>query len=267
MKRPTFLRRSSTKASAAPRTGRYRVFGWILAASLFATLLLTAIGAIVVSALRAEILFTGLAIALLVLATGLVYLLFTLPKALRDLGESAYRALAAARSPGGGRDTVVTSAGSQIDYGRESRDIEILEGIGTVFSRRLTRAGITNLQELRQASEERVSAAAQVQPPVARRWKTMAELMLVQELDAQAAELLVHCGIETIDALAAETPPSLARKARIVNQSGKNRIYPGEISQSMVERWIDAARSFGRPGTVGSDEWKRRQRPAARSSV
>ena len=192
--------------------------------------------------------FYGLVLVCAILGFGLLYLLFTLPKALRGVQQpDAYRVIAPAVVEGTPEPVVTVPMKSQIDYGRESRDVEILEGIGTVFSRRLERKGIKTLQDLRAASGSQVADAAQVPLAVATRWKLMADLMLVSEVDAQAAELLIGCGVTTVRELASQNPEALARRARVVNQASRARIYPAPITIAAVETWIGAARQFSMP--------------------
>lgn len=194
----------------------------------------------------------ALVVVCALLSFGLLYVLFTIEQTFKTIRTSiltkaspsprlSWTPLAATTAP---------VAAPTIEYGRESRDVEILEGIGTVFSRRLARNGIATLDDLRNASVTTVAVAAQVGEPIAHRWKLMAELMSVRALDAQAAELLVLCGIESVEELAQETAESLVRKARLVNQSHKARIYPAELSVGTVEGWIQAAKAQAIPGKV-----------------
>lgn len=189
------------------------------------------------------------------LGFGILYLLLTIEKTFKairaKIGPDASSMMSReAPIPTG---TAPSSPTATIEYGQESRDVEILEGIGSVFSRRLARNGIATLVDLRAASVREIATAAQVGEPVAHRWKLMAQLMLVREINAQAAELLVLCGVESLEELAREAPENLVRKARHVNAAHTARVYPADVNVALVTGWIDAAKAQTLPEDLPSD--------------
>ncbi|HEX9817162.1 MAG TPA: DUF4332 domain-containing protein [Candidatus Thermoplasmatota archaeon] len=241
-------RRDSRSSSLLATRRRFRLIGVVILSILALISVLTAAFLVFVdrTTVSPELMtvFFSLVVVCALLSFGLLYLLLTIERTFKAV-RLEYTSEPAShgrieRAPVAVPPTV---PGPTIEYGVESRDAEILEGIGSVFSRRLARNGITTLEDLRKQSAPKVALAAQVGEPIAYRWKLMAQLMIVREVNAQAAELLVMCGIESIPELAQESAETLTRKARLVNQSQRARIYPAELSVSIVDGWIQAAKA------------------------
>ena len=242
-----------SEARLAATVRRYRFVGLVVLVLVMVVFLASVLLAIFGDGAadpRLTMVVYGLAVVSTLLAFAVLYLLITVPRLLEtraslDPGASFGRAVQEDTSS---PDPTLPS--TPIDYGRGSRDVEILEGIGTVFSRRLARAGVSTLDDLRRTHEKQVADAAQVQPEVARRWKFMAELMRARGIDAQAAELLVHCAVVSLDQLAQQEAVPLAQRAKNINQASHNRIYPSDLRLVTVEAWIQAAQAH----VAASDE-------------
>lgn len=136
---------------------------------------------------------------------------------------------------------------------RRSRSVEVIEGIGPVYTERLQNGGLGTLHDLRTHTADEIATAANAPLASAQQWKSMAELLLVKPIDPQAAEILLRTGVTSIDELASQRPASLQRRAVRVNSSHDVRIYPERISRSQVRAWVEAAQRFidyGRPAPV-----------------
>lgn len=116
-----------------------------------------------------------------------------------------------------------------------------LEGIGQVYSEALKKAGITDTRRLWQADAETVAEAAGASQKVARRWQAQAELMALDEVGPQYAELLVRSGITSIEELKEEDPAELLKKVERKQNDLEVRIQGNQPTQPRVRRWIDAA--------------------------
>ncbi|MES2154552.1 MAG: DUF4332 domain-containing protein [bacterium] len=192
-------------------------------------------------------------VCLLALAVGLLYVLFTIRVAMRHLREQAlilarverertdawewtYPSPTPAPAPAG------QSAPPIPNVTRYSRPVVVVEGIGPTYSRRLRRIGVTTLDDLRRADPTAVEDAVQARTPVARDWKAMADLMILDGVHAQAAELLVRAGCTSLDDLATRDPAELHRTLRRINEANAVRIHPATLHVKDVERWVNAAR-------------------------
>jgi len=193
--------------------------------------------------------FWVLGFAIVVLALGLFYLLFTLRGTMRLVRDQATE-VAILRS----RLHTHPAHFAQPQPGFQqapSRSVEIVEGIGPVMGQRLSRAGIETLRDLRAASAGQVADAAQTSPAVAERWKVMADLMVLHEVDAQAAELLERSGVQSVEELASQDPDALHQKVRRVNTAGESarsrrkRPRPGSRRRSGSARATGPSRGPG----------------------
>lgn len=196
--------------------------------------------------------FFGLVFVCGVLAIGLLYVLFTLRNMLRLVREQASHLLVlrAGRSAAASTSTSVTYAPSTsppVEYQTTSRDVILIEGIGPVYSGRLSRKGIKTLRDLRAQDAATVAAAADAPIAAAIQWKTMADLLVVPEIDHQAAEILTLAGIESVDDLAAQEAGALSPRVVQVNRQHENRIVPNEIPKTMVQEWIRGAKALSGP--------------------
>ena len=194
-------------------------------------------------------------LCLAVLALGLLYVLFTLRGALRTVREQATE-VAILRSrmhthqiipaptppPPPVEYQSATAPVATAPLASSSRPVDMIEGIGPVTARRLERAGIETLRDLRAARTDSVSKAATVNHRVALRWKVMADLLVLRTLDAQDAEILLHCGVGSVDELARSDPYELHRRAYRANHRNEARLAAREIPRTLVEGWIASAR-------------------------
>ena len=238
------------------RLPRYWAFGLMLLVALAVGSALVFFGVRSPGVLELGAAFWVLGFAIVVLALGLFYLLFTLRGTMRLVRDQATE-VAILRS----RLHTHPAHFAQPQPGFQqapSRSVEIVEGIGPVMGQRLSRAGIETLRDLRAASAGQVADAAQTSPAVAERWKVMADLMVLHEVDAQAAELLERSGVQSVEELASQDPDALHQKVRRVNTAGESRIVPRTIAKEEAATWVEAAKRFGqgngpvpRAGTVG----------------
>lgn len=73
-------------------------------------------------------------------------------------------------------------------------------------------------------------------------WASMADLMRIDGVDHQYAELLYVSGIQTIRQLADSDATILTNALAQTNLDGKQRISPEDPSLDMVEHWVSRAR-------------------------
>lgn len=118
-----------------------------------------------------------------------------------------------------------------------------VEGIGDHYGNLLDDMGIKDTQQLWNADATYVAAALKIMPSEVEGWQSMAELMAVDGIGKQYAELLVRSDVSSIDELCAETPrPLLDRIHRLESHQG-NRIQGNTIGIKIVESWIRAAQA------------------------
>lgn len=203
-----------------------------------------------------------LALVVFMLAVCMLYVLFTLRGALRQVRTQATE-VAVVRALSHRHEILEPRPAPPIEYhpapimepspateASASRDVLVIEGIGPVFARRLARAGIHTLRDLRDRTADELADVAQAPKASADRWKAMADLMVLREVDAQAAELLVACNVYSVEGLAAQDVDTLHRRCVAANNRGDNRIMPAEIGRDLVQDWVEAARRYGADGST-----------------
>lgn len=116
-----------------------------------------------------------------------------------------------------------------------------LEGIGEVYSKALKKAGVSDTRRLWQADAETVAEAAGASQKVARRWQAQAELMALDEVGPQYAELLVRSGVTSIEELKRQDPAELLKKIERKQDELEVRIQGNPPTERRIRRWIDAA--------------------------
>jgi predicted flap endonuclease-1-like 5' DNA nuclease len=147
---------------------------------------------------------------------------------------------ATGRATRNGRKTVVVAdpfAGGQV------HPVIDVEGIGAHYSKLLAEVGIKDTKQLWNADTTYVAGALKVAPAAVEGWQCMAELMAVNGIGKQYAELLVRADVSSIDELCAETAqPLLARIHKLEKHQG-NRIQGNTIGIKAVQSWINAAQA------------------------
>ena len=125
--------------------------------------------------------------------------------------------------------------------------IEEIEGIGPAFAKKLKAAGIATPAELLAkcgAAKGRKAVVDHTGIPMKRvlRWVNMADLMRLNGVDGNAAELLEAAGVDTVKALASERADSLASTMAGVN-AAKN-LAPSVPDAKTVAAWIAEAKTL-----------------------
>ncbi len=125
--------------------------------------------------------------------------------------------------------------------------IEEIEGIGPVYGKKLSAAGITNTNKLldRCASAKgrrEVAGATGLDDGQLLKWANLADLMRISGIGKQFSELLEAAGVDTVKELRNRRADNLAAKMKEVNAAKKlTRSTP---SEKQVSAWVDQAKSL-----------------------
>lgn len=118
-----------------------------------------------------------------------------------------------------------------------------VEGIGEHYSKELGALGLKDTKQLWNADTTYVAGALKVTPAAVEGWQCMAELMAVNGIGKQYAELLVRADVSSIDELCAETPQALLNRIHKLEKHQGNRIQGNTIGVKAVQSWITAAQA------------------------
>ncbi len=125
----------------------------------------------------------------------------------------------------------------------EKQHVITIEGIGEVMATRLNRIGVITIPQLLRADPAAIAKQIDAMPLVVREWQWMGQLMSVKGIGPQTAELLVRCGVHSIEDLAIAKPDDIVAEAQRLKETRKVRITGTEVGPAGAKRWIEAAKA------------------------
>lgn len=122
--------------------------------------------------------------------------------------------------------------------------IEAVEGIGPSYGNKLEEAGIkTTAAFLDKCASKKGRQAVAEETGISEKliltWANLADLMRINGVGPQFAELLEASGVDTVKELAQRNPVNLAAKMKGVND--EKNLAKAEPSSSMVAQWVAEA--------------------------
>ena len=124
--------------------------------------------------------------------------------------------------------------------------IEEIEGIGPAYGEKLTAAGINDTEGLLKhccdkGGRKKTAESTGISESVLLKWANMADLMRINGVGKQFAELLEASGVDTVKELATRRADNLSAKMGEVN--GEKKLAKSSPSESMCEEWIGQAKA------------------------
>ena len=122
--------------------------------------------------------------------------------------------------------------------------IDEIEGIGPAYREKLAAAGITTTEALLSAccaKAGRVGTAEStgISEKLLLTWSNMADLMRINGVGKQFAELLHAAGVDTVKELKTRRADNLSAKMAEVN--AEKHLAKTSPAESLVQEWIDEA--------------------------
>ena len=126
--------------------------------------------------------------------------------------------------------------------------ISEIEGIGPVYSQKLSEAGINTVNDLldkgaAKKGRAEVASATGIDEKIILKWVNMSELFRLKGIGSEYAELLEKAGVDTVKELRNRNADNLTEKMKEVNSEGRAlvRALP---SANKVQQWIDDAKKL-----------------------
>ncbi len=146
-------------------------------------------------------------------------------------------------------------------------DVEEVQGIGEVWSKRLNAHGIYTVGDLvsagsRVRSQAELAALLQVDRERLADWLAQAELLSVRDIDGRSAELLARTGANGLEALATQTPEALTEKFNAENARKSEGRAP-VLSVEAAKLWIETAKAWTGRSALASAAPSASQPPGA----
>lgn len=125
--------------------------------------------------------------------------------------------------------------------------IDQVAGIGHKDATKLRKAGIRTSKGLIEAAASRkdrvdLANATGLDPRDLQQWVNHSDLLRVNGVGAEYAELLVTAGVDTLRDLRRRNPTALL--AKIIGMNGGSRVVRRLPTESMVESWIETAKEL-----------------------
>jgi len=126
--------------------------------------------------------------------------------------------------------------------------ISDVEGIGSKFAAKLSKAGVRSVNGLLKEGATRkgrksLASMTDIEESMILKWVNMADLYRVKGIGSEYSELLEKAGVDTVKELSKRRPDNLHAKMVEVNSSGRPlvRQLPGQKS---VENWVASAKKL-----------------------
>ena len=125
--------------------------------------------------------------------------------------------------------------------------IDEIEGIGPVYRDKLVAAGIADTDTLLKecagkAGRDKVAKATGVTAPQLLKWANMADLMRINGVGKQFAELLEASGVDTVKELATRRADNLT--AAMVKVNTEKKLCKTNPSEQQVSGWVAEAKTL-----------------------
>lgn len=122
-----------------------------------------------------------------------------------------------------------------------------VEGVGDDFAAKLQGVGIEDTHQLLEADAKALAKSTGIQEKLLRTWQSMADLMRINGIGKQFAEVLVRAGVPSVNALAdAQADDVVAKVATYVAKLEKPPTK-GKVTTKSADTWIREARGLVRP--------------------
>ncbi len=123
--------------------------------------------------------------------------------------------------------------------------VDQVAGIDQKNATKLRKAGIRTARGLSQSAATRkgrveLADACGIEARLLQQWVNHCDLLAVGGVGAEYAELLVAAGVETVRDLRRRNPTALL--AKIISLNGSQKVVRRLPTESMVEKWIEAAK-------------------------
>lgn len=127
--------------------------------------------------------------------------------------------------------------------GQKQLPIETIEGIGSIYGKKLRKGGIDFVEDLALSNPKKVAKLCDVSDAIAKKWIAMARLTWLDDVSEEDAEALVlAAGITSIEQLAVASPNQLYRLVTTAVREGRVAIPAGyKFTLTMAKKWVASA--------------------------
>ena len=148
--------------------------------------------------------------------------------------------------PKGTSDSPLKKISSNVKIDGEGYEIETLEGVGPKTGEALRKINIATVSDLLKnaystTQREEMAEKISVRSKLVDGWVSMSDLLRIEGIDHQAAELIVASGVKQVSDLADQHAGKLITKMEEANSAGKRSIAPEVPSEKDIMHWSKQA--------------------------
>ena len=137
-----------------------------------------------------------------------------------------------------------TTRGPRRDYKGDVHWVVDLEGVGPTYAARLQDNGIKHTQHLLFASNNRIEKVTGAPAKTVQNWKHMAQLVKINGVGPQFAELMVRAGVEGIEDLKTLNVTRTVAQIRDYSKSLKSNVTGSGIGEKRLTTWQNEAKKM-----------------------
>ncbi|MGB1586160.1 MAG: DUF4332 domain-containing protein [Thermoplasmatota archaeon] len=153
---------------------------------------------------------------------------------------------ATGQADGAAHDAGAIDAGHDLphDYLGDIHEVVDLEGIGPTYEKKLHDAGIHNTQQLLFTDDAALQDITGAPGKTVQNWKHMSQLLKINGIGPQFAELMVRAGIEGIDGLRGGDPEAMVAQVKAYEAGLKNQVTGSGIGIKRMTDWHEQAKAM-----------------------
>lgn len=145
--------------------------------------------------------------------------------------------------------TPYAPSANEVNLSMKGYEIETLEGVGPKTGVSLRGVGIETIADFlvrahSPAQRAEIASDVAVRPKMVDSWASMSDLLRINGVDHQAAELMHKSGINSVTDLSTQNATTFIAQMEATNNAGKRSIAPEVPSNSLVTDWISQSSSM-----------------------
>ena len=137
-----------------------------------------------------------------------------------------------------------TKAKLPYDYKGDVHEVVDLEGIGPTYEKKLHAAKITNTQELLFTDDAKLEKLTGAPAKTIQNWKDMSQLVKINGVGPQFAELMVRAGIAGIEGLKKGEPKAMVAQVKEYEAGLKTNVTGSGIGIKRMTAWHEDAKKM-----------------------
>ena len=126
-------------------------------------------------------------------------------------------------------------------------NIEKIEGIGSVYTQKLTKIGVRTTERLlkdgaTKTGRQKLASKSDISETLILEWVNLADLIRIKGIGEEYSDLLEEAGVDTVKELRNRVPENLHKA--VIETNKKKRLVRRPPSLSMIKSWVALAKKL-----------------------